>query len=250
MTTTVLRREANRMGWLTAGVLAGLIAAIVLAPNLAPQARAADETSTDQTISVTGTGRVLIKPDVADLSLGVSVVRAKAADAEAAAADAMAQVITALKAAGVADADIQTTSLSLQPVYDWSSNTQRLTGYQMDNQVNITVRDLTKVGTTLDAAVEVGATSVSGITFRVQDQTAAERDARTAAMTDARAKADTLAAAGGVTIVKVVSISEISSPVPGPIYWAETAARDGATTPVQPGNVAMEVTVTVVYGIG
>ena len=84
----------------------------------------------------------------------------------------------------------------------------------------ITVRDLTKLGDTVDAAVDAGATQVNGITFRVDDQTKVEAQAREAAMKDAKGKADALAAAAGVNITGVASISEVSSPTPGPIYYA------------------------------
>ena len=248
-----LPAEPGRLGWLTTGAAVGVLAAVVLAPSLGPtRALAATDTGTvEHTISVTGTGHILAKPDVADLSLGVSITREKAKDSEAAAAAAMANVIAALKAAGVKDEDIQTANLSLQPVYDWSTNTQRLTGYQTDNIVQVTVRDLSTAGDVIDAAVQAGATNVSGITFRVADQTAVESQARDAAMKDAKAKADALAKAAGVNITGVQTISEISSPIPSPIMFASAgAAKDAVSTPVQPGNVTLDVTVTVVYLIG
>ncbi len=248
-----LPAEPGRLGWLTTGAAIGVLAAVVLAPSLgATRALAATDTGTvEHTISVSGTGHILVKPDVADISLGVSITRDKAKDSEAAAATAMANVIAALKAAGIKDEDIQTANLSLQPVYDYSTNVQRLTGYETDNIVQVTVRDLTTVGDVIDAAVQAGATNVSGITFRVADQTPVESQARTAAMTDAKAKADALAKAAGVNITGVQSISEISSPIPSPVMFATAGAvKDSATTPVQPGNVTLDVTVTVVYLIG
>jgi uncharacterized protein YggE len=161
----------------------------------------------------------------------------------------MAQVIAALKAAGIADADIQTVQLSLQPLYDWTDeSSQRIIGYQVNNLVNVTVRDLAKVGEAIDAAVDAGATDVSGITFRVDDQTAAEQDARTAAMADARAKADALADAGDVNITGIITISEVSYSYPGPIYRG--APGEDAATPVEPGKVELSVSVMVVYSIG
>jgi uncharacterized protein YggE len=248
-----LPAEPGRFGWLTTGAAVGVLAAVVLAPSFGPaRTLAATDTGTvEHTISVTGTGRVLVKPDVADLSLGVSITRDKAKDSEAAAAAAMANVIAALKAAGIKDEDIQTVNLSLNPVYDWSTNTQRLTGYQTNNIVQVTLRDLTTVGATLDAAVEAGATTVDSLTFRVDDQKPVEAQARGAAMADAKAKADALAKAAGVNITGVQIISEISAPIPGPIMYATAGApKDAAVTPVQPGTVTLEVTVTVVYLIG
>jgi uncharacterized protein YggE len=244
--------DSGRLGWLTTGAAVGVLAAVVLAPSFGPaQTRAAtDNSPMEHTISVTGRGRVLAKPDIAELSLGVSISRQKARDSEAAAAEAMANVIAALKAAGVKDEDIQTATLSLQPEYDWTNNSQRLTGYRTDNIVMVTLRDLAKVGETLDAAVDAGATNVNGLSFRVDDPKPVETQARAAAMSDAKTKAEALAKAAGVNITGVATISEIQTPIPGPIMYAGVAARDAATTPIQPGNVTLEVTVTVTYLIG
>jgi hypothetical protein len=244
--------EPGRLGWLTTGAAVGVLAALVIAPNLggAGVARAQSSgTPPEHTISVTGTGRVLIEPDVADMSFGVSVRRDRAAASAQDAADLMTKVVNALKAAGIADKDIQTANISIQPVYDYSGHVPVLTGYETDNLVSVTMRDLTKVGQTIDSAVTAGATNVSGITFRVDDPTGAEKQARDQAMADAKSKADALAAAGNVTITGIQSISEVSAPVPMPFpYEARAAAAgDTATTPVEPGNVTTEVTVSVVY---
>jgi uncharacterized protein YggE len=242
----------KRIGWLLGGAAIGVMSAVVFAPSFGPGVgRAADSTPPEHSITVSGIGHVLVKPDVADISLGIHVERGKAKDSEIAAAEAMTRIIDALKAAGVAEADIQTASLSLQPTYDYSSNKQSITGYATDNLVTITVRDLGKVGDTVDAAVDAGATQVNGITFRVDDQAAVEAQARQAAMKDAKGKADALALAAGVNITGVASISEVSSPMPGPIYYATSGAApmaaDRAVTPVQPGQVSLDVTVTVTY---
>jgi uncharacterized protein len=251
MVSSRMPAEGGRLSWLITGASVGVLAAVLLAPHLGTVARAADSTNPEHTISVSGTGRILVKPDIADVSIGVSVSRSKARQSEQDAAALMADVIAALKAAGVKDADIQTANLSLSPEYDWSSNTQRLTGYRTDNIVSVTIRDLEKVGETIDAAVDAGATAVNGISFRVSDETKVQEQARAAAMADAKSKGDALAKAAGVSISGVQSISEISSPMPTPIMYANAgvAARD-ATTPIQPGQVSLEVTVTVVYLIG
>ena len=257
MTTALTSAARNRLGWLLAGATVGVMAAVALAPTFGPtSSRAADPaaaTAPEHTISVTGTGRVLVKPDVADISLGVSVQRAKAKDSEQVAATQMAAVVAALKAAGVGDTDIQTANVSLQPIYDYSTSKPVITGFQTDNIVSITIRDISKVGDTIDAAVGAGATSVNGITFRVDNPTTVEAQARQAAMLDAKAKADTLATAAGVTIRGVASISEVSASTPQPIYYDKAAAGSApaadarVTTPVQPGTVETDIMVTVVY---
>jgi uncharacterized protein len=251
MPSLIAQREPRRLAWLSGGAAVGVLAALIVAPQFgAPLARAADVSQTpEHTISVSGTGKVLLAPDVADISFGVSVRKDRAKDSTQAAAVLMSKVVDALKAAGIADKDIQTSNISLQPVYDYSGNNPVLVGYETDNTVSVTVRDLTKVGQTIDDAVAAGANNVSGITFRVDDPSQAESQARTQAMNDAKSKADALASAGGVTITGIQSISEVSAPPPMPIDFnaRAAAAGDATTTPIQPGNVSVEVTVNVNY---
>ncbi|MGH9885892.1 MAG: SIMPL domain-containing protein, partial [bacterium] len=127
------------------------------------------------------------------------------------------------------------------------------TGYQLANAIAVTVRDLDKLGDAIDNALAAGATSLDGVSFRVDDQTAAEQQARHAAMDQAKAKAKTLADAAGISIAGVASITESVSPVPYPIYYglnaAGTPGKDVAT-PVAPGSTEVSVTVAVVYLIG
>ena len=254
MSGIVTSSTRSRMGWLAGGALVGVLSAVIVSPGLAPALAqsTAPGGSQDHTLSVSGTGIVYVKPDIADVSLGVTLRRNTAKDASTAAATAMQQIIAAIKAQGVKDEDIQTSSISLSPAYDYSGNNPKLIGYDASNIVDVTVRDLTKAGPVIDAATAAGANTVNGISFRVADQSAVEAQARTAAMNDAKAKADTLAAAGGVTITGVIAISELSAPSPTPLPFVESAVGAGAkdaSTPVQGGNVELTVTVTVVYGI-
>ena len=246
-----LNLPASGLRWLAVGAAVGLFVAAAGAPSLSPHpALAVDATTPEHTITVTGTGRVTLTPDVADLRLGVNITRPTATQARADAAIAMTKVIAAIKEAGVADKDIQTSSLSLQPVYDYSDKGQgRLTGFQVLNIVAVTVRDISKVGDLVDASVTAGATSVDGVTFRVEDETTAESRARTAAVVDARAKANALASAAGVTITGVSSIAEVSTSVPYTVAYP-AAARDSASTPVQPGTTEIDISVTMVFRIG
>jgi uncharacterized protein YggE len=245
--------SASALRWLALGAAIGLLVGSAGAPNLAPRPTLAADPSTtpEHTISVMGTGRVTLTPDIADIRLGVSLTRPTATAARSAAADAMTKVVAAIKKGGVADKDIQTSLLSLQPVYDYSTNGQgRLTGFQVTNIVAVTVRNIDTVGELVDASVNAGATSVDGVSFRVDDQTKAESQARTAAVADARAKANALASAAGVSITGVSSIAENVAPVPYPIPYAAGAPAKDASTPVQPGTTEVDVVVAVVYLIG
>ena len=247
-----------RTRWAAVGLATGLLVAAIASPALAPHTiRAADPNTTtpEHTISVSGTGRVVISPDIADLRLGVSITAKTVKDARSANAKSMTAVIAGLKKLGIADKDIQTTILSLQPVYDYSSNssTPRLTGYNLSNAIAVTIRDLDKVGDAIDGALAAGATTMDGVTFRVENQAAAEQQARQAAMAEAKAKAQTLATSAGVSLGTVASISETIAPIPYPVYYGAMAgaalSRDVAT-PVQPGTNEVSVTVAVVYVIG
>jgi uncharacterized protein YggE len=253
MTSLTGSTARPRLGWLAAGAFAGLALAVAFGPALAMRpARAVDPATTpEHTISVSGIGRITTVPDVADVRVGVMITRTKVRDAQSAAATAMQAVIAALRKAGIADKDVQTTSLSLQAVYDNSSNgnAPRLTGYQIVNAVQATVRRLDTISDVIDGALAAGATTLDGITFRVDDPSAAEAQARDAAMKNARARADALAKAASVSITGVSSISEQSGPVPVPVpYAAAPAALDkAASTPVQVGTNEVDVSVSVVY---
>jgi uncharacterized protein YggE len=242
----------SRPGWVALGMVAGLALAVVLGPALTPRAaRGVDGTEPDRTISVAGTGTVTLVPDVADLQVGVVVQRTKVSDARAAAATAMQGVVAALHAAGVAERDIRTTTLSLQPIYDNSTTgaAPKITGYELRNGVVATVRDLDRLADAVDGALAGGGTTLDGITFRVDDPSGPEAQARTQAMKAARAKADALALAAGVSIIGVASISEQSSPTPWPVPYAADARLEAAT-PILPGTSEIMVSVSVVYLIG
>jgi uncharacterized protein YggE len=213
-------------------------------------ARAADDSTPEHTIAVTGTGKVTLTPDMATVSLGVNVERDSAKAARDAAAHQMTRVVDAMKALGIAADDIQTANVSLGPIYDYPANAQpRIRGYQLQNTITITVRDLTKISDVVDDAVQAGATQVNGIGFDVKDRAAAEATAREAAVTDAKAKADTLASGLGVSINGVASIAEsVAAPVwYAPNYGVAQGAGDKAETPVLPGSTDVTITVQVAF---
>jgi len=236
--------------WVALAATAGLFVGIVAGPALgASPIPSLNDNPSEHTISVSGHGKVILTPDVADVSLGVTVQRNEVTGARDEAARIMQAVIAALHGLGIADADIKTTQLYISPVYDYSG-VQRITGYQISNVISVHVRDLSKLADVIDQSVGAGATDVQGVTFDVADRAAAERDAREAAVRDARARADTLAAAAGVTITGVASISEsISTPWPWPGRGLAEDAN-GVPTPIQPGTAELTIDVAVVYLIG
>ena len=203
------------------------------------------------TIVVTGTGRVAVEPDVADLRLGVTVSRDSVGEARSEAAQAMSAILAAVTAAGVASRDIRTSLLSVQPRYDYrDGKAPALVGYELANMVEVTVRDLASVTDVVDGSLRAGATSVDGLTFHLDDAAEPERAARMAAVTAARERADILAEAAGVTIAGVVDIVEGGPPPAFPRAKAERMmlAAD-APTPVSVGTTEISATVTVTYRI-
>jgi uncharacterized protein len=242
----------------TLGGVALLALAILAAPLVGGTPRsalAADPTTNEHVISVSGMGKVSVKPDVADVSLGVQNQRESAKAARDDAAQTMNAILAALKGLGIADEDIKTSMISVSPVYDYNSSSPRITGYQVTNVVAVHVRDINQVADVIDDSVAAGATTVNGVSFDVADRAAAENQARDAAVKDARSHADALATAAGVSITGVASISENTVSYPFPYYGVSDAAKGGAPgapavpTPIQPGTQDITITVTVAYSI-
>jgi uncharacterized protein YggE len=196
-------------------------------------------------ITVTGTGSVKAAPDQADFSFGVETQGDTPSEALSKNGAAVQKVIDALKAAGIAAADIQTQQVSVSPRYD--NKGQNIVGYTAVNSVNVTVRDLSKAGDVVDAAVKAGANQVFGPTFSISNQTALYQDALKKALADARTKAQTIAAAAGVSLGRVVNIVEGGGVTPVPLGAAEGAA--GGKTPIEPGLQEIPASLTVTYAI-
>lgn len=254
MVNTTLSISRPGLRWLAAGLAAGLLAASFMGTAAVSAQSSTDSDETVRSINVSGVGRVKAEPDVADISLGVTFQDKEAGGASQQAAEAMDAVVTALLGIGIAEADIQTTSLSLSPVYDWESETPEITGWQANNMVNVTIRDIDSVGAVVDTATAAGANSINEISFRVEDPTEAEAAARSAAVADAQAKADQLAADAGVEITGIITITESSDQQPQPLYMERDemalAAGDAmASTPVLPGEVEVSVSVFIQYEI-
>lgn len=204
-------------------------------------------------VTVSGTGRVVLAPDVVELRLGVAVTRPTAAVAQAEAAAAMAAVLAALRASGAQDRDLRTEGLALQPVMDYRGDgPPELRGYELRNGVVARLRDLGRLPAAIDAAIAAGATTLDGIRFDVEDRSAAEAAAREAAVADALVKAEALAAAAGAKLGTVLAITEgrAAPPVPFPVArGAKLMAAEAAPTPVEAGEHEIAVTVEVVVAL-
>jgi uncharacterized protein YggE len=206
-------------------------------------------------IHASGTGVVRVQPDLAVLNVGVEATAASVAAAREEAASAISAMVAALAAAGVDDEDIATRYYSIQPQYEYRSSSlggeSVLVGYRVTNQVTAKVRDLDKVGDVVDAAVLAGgdAARVSGISFTLQDGTAAEQQARELALADALEKADTYAGGLGVQRGQLAYVAESSyAAYPKTFDERAFAAADGAIAEATPTIItadALEVRVSV-----
>lgn len=204
-------------------------------------------------IVVSGEGEAALRPDLALLTLAVMREAPTAREAMTANNEAIAAVIAALKEAGVADRDLQTAGLQINPRYDYPRNqdgnqTAVLAAYQVTNTLSVRVRDIARVGEILDQAVTLGVNQGGGISFTNDDPSAAIQEARRKAVADAIAKARTLAEAAGVDLGKVVEISEQSfAPPPMPFLSKIADARE--SVPVEAGENAYRVQVGVTFEI-
>ena len=213
-------------------------------------ARAAD--TPPPTISVTGEASVSVAPDLAEVDGGVTTQAKTAREASEANNKAMAAVLAALKGAGIAEADIRTSRLSLQPQVSpmrAGADTPTIVGYRASNRVTIRVHDIGKVAETFDALLAAGANDIGGINFLVSNASKWLDEARPKAIADARRKAEIYAKAAGVSVGAPFSISEEGST--GPIaprgFVAGHAAA--AATPIAAGDETLTVTVSVAYEI-
>lgn len=227
----------------------GLLAALAVCAVLeAPAARAEDLSRA--TITVVGQGEASATPDMASLSTGVVTVGKTAEDALAGNSKSVADVIAAIKDAGVEPKDLVTSGFSIQPQYVYPQQGQReaprLTGYEVRNTVNVKVRDLSKLGGLLDKLVQAGANQASGLSFALQHPSAIEQQARLAAVADAKAQAQSLADAAGLRLVRIRRISPQHDI--GPVEAAPMMMKaDARAVPIQAGETTARAQITIVY---
>ncbi len=203
-------------------------------------------------ITVPGQGTVVVEPNVACVRLGVNVLADTAGAARESAALTMRAILDAVLKQGVARRDVRTALVSLNPTMDYSDNKgPRITGYQLQNSVAVTLRNLAKTGELIDVALGAGASTLDSLDFRLDDPTQVTEEARTAAMTDARARATTIARAAGAKVGDVIGVVEgqpMSPPMPFPAARMAMKA-EAASTPVEAGTQELSVSVTVTFAL-
>lgn len=233
-------------------VVAAVAAAALIGPR---QSVSATDNALPRVITVQGHGEVKSRPDMAIVTTGVMSEAPTAQEALTKNNVAMTAVINALKNAGVAEDDIQTSNFSVSPVYPPYQPNQttppRISGYQVSNQVTAQVKQLAKLGPILDTLVRAGSNQIHGIAFDIDEPKPVLDEARKKAVADARAKAELYASAAGVALGRVVQISEsggIIHPPPMPVarYKAEMA---DASVPVAAGQQTVTSSVSITYEI-
>lgn len=225
------------------------IARILAAASLLLAAGAAQaQEGPPATISVQGSGTVSAAPDLAEIQIGVVSTAETAGAAMRANSALVAKVIEDMKARGIADKDMQTVEVSINPQYpDRRTNegSHEIVGYTVQNRLAVTVRELERLGAVLDGLVAAGANTVSGIRFDVSERRKLADEALATAVKDARARAEMIAGAAGVTLGPVREISQGGGGSPQP-FFARAAAE---SVPIAPGSLTISADVNAVFAI-
>lgn len=260
-TRTIWLSVAVMLATGTALALAGCQAA-PLAPVSQPSPRLASQPvsavqSVDlerPSITVVSDGVASTRPDQAWLTAGVQITQPTAAEALAEAGRVTEAVLLRLDSLGIERAQVQTTGLSLFPVYDTSPRPSGgepvLIGYRAVSSLTIQVRDLDKVGTVLDGMVAAGANQIGGVRFGLRDDSALRAQAMQAAAAGARPLAQALATGLGVTLGEVLQVRVVDGAVPQPAAMAEVARSAPAGVPFEAGELTIRVRVQVTFGLG
>ena len=239
---------------------AAMLAATVAAAAALPAAAQAQDASSGPVVgagntllSLSAEGRSTRKPDLAEFSAGVTSQGKTAGEALTSNSADMNKVIVALKKAGIADKDIQTSGISVNPRYNYRDNqAPTLNGYEASNTVSVKVRDIGKLGKVLDALVASGANQVNGPHFEIDQPDAVYDEARQAALAKAQARAQLYAKALDLRVRRIVSISEGGGGGFRPVPMMAMSARGKAEmdTAVSPGETEVSVSLDVVFELG
>lgn len=239
----------NRMLPLALGV--GVLALVLLGGIFGvllsrPVSAAQTGVNGSRQITVIGTGEVKVTPDTANVQIGVQTDGATTQEALQANNDQLAAVIAKLKELGIDEKDIQTSGLNIYPRYNDDGTS--ISGYQVSNTLNVTIRNLAQAGDLLDGVVKAGANQVYGINLSVADASSFEAQAREEALKIAKQKAEQLAQASGGSVGQVLVVTESIGSVPVlPVAYAADMAAGNAKLAVQPGEQTISLQIQVTY---
>lgn len=205
---------------------------------------------------VTGEGKVFVTPDIAIVTVGIQETGSSLITVQENANTKSQALVAAIKKLGIDEKDIKTTSYNLYPQYDYlTSTTNRITGYQISTNYEIKVKDFDKVNDVLITSTSVGANAIGNVSFEVNDETKKEKlnEARKLAVGEAKSKAEGLASAAGLTLGKIINVSE-SQTADGairPMYaTANEVSAKGQTEPaIEAGQTEINITVSLAYEV-
>lgn len=231
----------------TVGLLAALVA--LAAISEARQGMAADGDRQERFVSVSASGAVSAEPDIAYVQTGLVTEGDTAKDAIQKNSAVMAKVIEGLKGAGIAQRDIQTTTLHVEPRYTQPKDGRpgTINGYRVVNQVRLTVREVKRLGEVIDQAIALGANQINSVSFDIANAEAIKDEARKQAMANAKRRAELYAGAAGVQLGQVLRISESVQDVVRPM--AAPRAAMAASVPIEAGTRTVAVEVHVTYAL-
>jgi uncharacterized protein YggE len=206
-------------------------------------------------IWVTGTGKISVVPDIAEINIGVETQAVELTDAQQEAAGAMESIMSALGNYAISEKDITTTSYNIYPVYNYDDKgVPTLAGYRVNNTVTVKIRNLDNTGAIIDSVTTAGknATRINSISFSVDSPEKYDKDLRDLAMADAETKAKQLASLGKVKLGKATYITESGGSIPPIIYRMDSNIKEsaqGIVTPISTGELEVTLTVEVIYTI-
>lgn len=204
-------------------------------------------------ITAVGHADIVVKPDIAYLSVGVVTQDSNQSNAVSLNATKTRAVIDSLHKSGIADKDIQTDNYYVQTQYDYHPSPPVLTGYQVTNSLRVTIRDLSQAGTVSDNAVDAGANQVNGLSFDIADKAKVEAQTLATAIADGRLKAHIAAAAAGVGLGRLLNLSEGTVPSVQPIRFGGANGAmmraAAAPTPIESNQIHVTADVSMLYAI-
>lgn len=208
-------------------------------------------TTKSDTFQVSGEGKVSISPDIAVLSLGVVANGATVKVAQDAINASINKISEAVKSLGVEKGDIRTTNYNINPNYDFTTGSQRITGYNANTTLTVKVKNLDKINDVIDAATKNGANQVNGLSFDVSDRTRAENEAREKAVSDAKKKAEQAAKVAGFKLGRLINYQENLGEPPIILQRGGSLAADVAetNTQVETGSTEITISVTLSYEV-
>lgn len=232
-------------------VILGALIALTIT-GCAPAASAAVSEGAAETITVTGFGRARGNPDMANISIGVSVADEDVVAAVEESNRVMERITEVMMERGIAEADIQTTNFNIWAEEQWDPQTgerkdARL--YRVDSNLQLTLREVDDLSGVLQDAITNGANNIHGLNFSIQDPDALAQEARVVALRDARERAEQLAAELGVSLGDVVSVGEMSGGSMMPFFEAVGMGGGGGEPPISEGSMSVSSSVEVVYRI-